>query len=133
MRGFGLLNVRYSQRSASVLHLVFLNWQHCHFSEKFVTQVPGKLKFSKSGSESAQGIIRSHWKTKIGVMGPTSALTAIQIFVSFGGIFPYQKGKTREKVPSRDVSARPPLCFFKFRKKFHNPHDPNFQMCFKEI
>ena len=32
----------------------------------------GKMKISKSGSDRPSGIIRTHQKTKMGVMGPTS-------------------------------------------------------------
>jgi hypothetical protein len=46
-----------------------------------------KVEISKSGSISLSCIIRTHYNTKIGVMGPTSAeksLTGLNFFSIFG-------------------------------------------------
>ena len=91
-----------------------------------------KVKISKSGSDRPSGIIRTHHKTKMGVIGTTSAEN-FSAPVNFQAIFwpfsPIDSQKYAKRCYVRGVITRPPVNIFQFCKKFLNPHIPNFKTC----
>ena len=92
----------------------------------------GKVEISKSGSIRPSGIIRSCYKTKIGVMGPTSAenfSAPVKIFSIFWAFSPIIWENFAKRCRVRDIGIWPPFNFFEFRKKFLDPHILNFYMC----
>ena len=102
------------------------------FEQKSVKIFRKKIEISKSGFISAQGTIKSHSKTKMGVLGPTSAENfgiSVDFQVIFWPFSPINSQKYPKRCHVRGVITRPPVNIFQFCKKFLNPHIPNFKIC----
>ena len=105
------------------------------FEQKMVKKIFGKTGISKSSLERLLDIIRTRYKTKIGVMGPTSAenfFLPVDFQVIFRPFSLINGKKYPKRCHVRHLITRPPVKIFQFCKKFLNPHIPNFKTCLKE-